>query len=274
MMIPDDLLYTESHEWIKREGAKIRVGLTDHAQSLLTRVVHVELPKLDRQVNADESIAVVESVKGASDICAPVKGTVVEANKALEADPGLINREPFGQGWIFVLKMRKAADLNSLKNPASYRKQLESANKVTTRAPASASPPPVAQVEPEKAIALLWSQRLKNTELSDASIPYSDPEYSSGSYSSLSREHRIQIFDDHRFTLSERTFANVSIPGFSTRPPAPTITSGTWKIEMVGRAPYLRLNGDDGSTKDFRLEEHSRGKLLLGAKAYAWNKLR
>lgn len=273
MMVPDDLLYTESHEWIKRENEKIRVGLTDHAQSLLTKVVHVELPKLDRQVNANEPIAVVESVKGASDICAPVKGTVVEANKALEADPELINREPFGQGWIFVLKMRNAADLRNLKDAARYRKQLEPANKVTTQVTASAPPPPVAQVEPEKAIALLWSVRLKNTELSDASIPYSDPDYSGG-YSSLSRERRIQIFDGHRFTLSERTFANVSIPGFSTRPPAPTITSGTWEIEMVGRAPYLRLNGDDGSTKDFRLEEHSRGKLLLNGKAYAWSKLR
>ena len=96
MMIPDDLLYTESHEWIKREGENIRVGITDHAQSELTDVVYVELPKLERQVNAKEPIAVVESVKAASDIYAPVKGTVVEANKALEADPGLINREPYG----------------------------------------------------------------------------------------------------------------------------------------------------------------------------------
>ena len=94
MIIPDDLLYTESHEWIKREGDNIRVGITDHAQSELTDVVYVELPKLERQVNAKEPIAVVESVKAASDIYAPVKGTVVEVNKALEADPGLINREP------------------------------------------------------------------------------------------------------------------------------------------------------------------------------------
>src|SRR3954453_8631398 len=98
MMIPDDLFYTESHEWIKREGENIRVGITDHAQSELTDVVYVELPKLDRRVNPKEQMAVGESGKEASDIYAPVKGRIGEANKALEADPGLINREPYAQG--------------------------------------------------------------------------------------------------------------------------------------------------------------------------------
>ena len=121
MTIPDDLLYTESHEWIKREGDNIRVGITDHAQSELTDVVYVELPKLERQVTAKEPIAVVESVKAASDIYAPVKGTVVEANKTLEADPGLINREPYGQGWIFVLKIENPNDLKNLKDASAYK---------------------------------------------------------------------------------------------------------------------------------------------------------
>jgi glycine cleavage system H protein len=121
MTIPDDLLYTESHEWIKREGENIRVGITDHAQSELTDVVYVELPKLKRQVNAKEPIAVVESVKAASDIYSPVKGTVLDANKALEADPGLINREPYGQGWIFVLKVENPDDLKNLKDASAYK---------------------------------------------------------------------------------------------------------------------------------------------------------
>jgi glycine cleavage system H protein len=123
--VPDDLLYTETHEWARREGDKLRVGITDHAQSELTDVVYVELPKMDRQANAKEAIAVVESVKAASDIYAPVKGTVVEVNKALEADPGLINREPYGQGWIFVLKIDNADELKQLKNADEYRKQIE-----------------------------------------------------------------------------------------------------------------------------------------------------
>jgi glycine cleavage system H protein len=124
MTIPDDLLYTESHEWIKREGDNVRIGITDHAQSELTDVVYVELPKLERQVNAKEPVAVVESVKAASDISAPVKGTVVEVNKALEADPGLINREPYAQGWIFVLKIDNPDDLKNLKGAAAYKQQI------------------------------------------------------------------------------------------------------------------------------------------------------
>ena len=124
MNIPDDLFYTETHEWIKREGENVRVGITDHAQSELTDVVYVELPKMDRHANAKEAIAVVESVKAASDIYAPVKGTVVEVNKALEADPGLINREPYGQGWIFVLKIDNVDELKQLKDSEAYRKQI------------------------------------------------------------------------------------------------------------------------------------------------------
>jgi len=124
MNVPDDLLYTESHEWIKREGDKIRIGITDHAQSELTDVVFVELPKIDRQANAKEAIAVVESVKAASDIYAPVKGAVVEANKALETDPGLVNREPYGQGWLFAMKIDNPDDLKNLKDAAAYKKQI------------------------------------------------------------------------------------------------------------------------------------------------------
>ncbi len=124
MNVPDDLLYTESHEWIKREGNNIRIGITDHAQAELTDVVYVELPKNDRQVNAKEAIAVVESVKAASDIYAPVKGTVVEANKALETNPALVNTDPFGEGWIYVLKVDNADDLKSLKDAAAYKAQI------------------------------------------------------------------------------------------------------------------------------------------------------
>ena len=124
MNVPDDLLYTESHEWIKREGDNIRVGITDHAQAELTDVVFVELPKIDREANAKEAIAVVESVKAASDIYAPVKGKVVDANKALEGNPALINTDPFGQGWLFVLKIANPDDLKSLKDAAGYKAQI------------------------------------------------------------------------------------------------------------------------------------------------------
>lgn len=124
MNVPDDLRYTETHEWIRQEGENIRVGVTDHAQAELTDVVFVELPKVGRSVNARETLAVIESVKAASDIYAPLKGTVVEANKALEANPALINTDPYGEGWIFALKIDQPSDLEKLRDASAYRQQI------------------------------------------------------------------------------------------------------------------------------------------------------
>ena len=121
MNVPDDLYYTESHEWVRVEGENARVGITDHAQAELTDVVYVELPKVGAAAEAKGQIAVVESVKAASDIYAPVKGTVAEVNKALEGNPALINTDPFGEGWIFVLKMASPDDVKQLKDSAAYR---------------------------------------------------------------------------------------------------------------------------------------------------------
>ena len=121
MNVPDNLLYTKSHEWIRREGDNIRVGITDHAQAELTDVVFVELPKVGTNVEAKAPVAVVESVKAASDIYAPVKGTVMEANNALTNNPALINSDPFGEGWIFVLKIDNPDDLKNLQSAAGLQ---------------------------------------------------------------------------------------------------------------------------------------------------------
>ncbi len=104
MNTPNELLYAKSHEWLRLEKDLGTVGITDHAQSALSDVVFVELPKPGRAVKQGEVIATVESVKAASDIYAPVGGTILESNATLTADPGLINREPYGQGWLFRLK--------------------------------------------------------------------------------------------------------------------------------------------------------------------------
>jgi glycine cleavage system H protein len=122
--VPDDLRYTESHEWVRVEGDKARVGITDHAQAELTDVVYVELPKVGTQVEARGQIAVVESVKAASDIYAPIKGEVVEANEALSNNPALVNTDPFGEGWIFVLKMASPDDVKQLKDAAAYKQAI------------------------------------------------------------------------------------------------------------------------------------------------------
>ena len=119
--VPDELFYTESHEWVRVEGENARVGITDHAQAELTDVVFVELPKVGTKVEARGNIAVVESVKAASDIYAPIAGEVVEANEALSSNPALVNTDPFGEGWIFVLKMNSPDDVKHLKDAAAYR---------------------------------------------------------------------------------------------------------------------------------------------------------
>jgi glycine cleavage system H protein len=124
MNVPDDLRYAESHEWVRVKGENARVGITDHAQAELTDVVYVELPKIGAKVKAKSQIAVVESVKAASDIYAPVSGTVIEVNKALEGNPALVNTDPFGEGWIFVLKMDSPDEVKQLKDAAGYRQQI------------------------------------------------------------------------------------------------------------------------------------------------------
>lgn len=124
MNVPEDLFYTESHEWVRVEGENARVGITDHAQAELTDVVYVELPKVGAQHEARGQIAVVESVKAASDIYAPIKGEVVAVNEALSSNPALVNTDPFGDGWIFVLKMAATDDAKQLKDAAAYKQSI------------------------------------------------------------------------------------------------------------------------------------------------------
>ena len=121
MNVPDDLRYNSSHEWVRLEGDIATIGITDHAQEELTDVVFVELPALGRSVDIGDPTAVVKSVKAASDIYAPISGEVVEANGAVEADPSLVNTDPYGNGWIFKLKVKDAAQVEALLDAAGYR---------------------------------------------------------------------------------------------------------------------------------------------------------
>jgi glycine cleavage system H protein len=124
MSIPADLLYATSHEWLRHEGDSATVGITEHAQHELTDVVYVELPAIGTHVEAGQQICVVESVKAASDIYSPAAGTVEEVNHALSSDPALINTDPYGNGWIFKLRLASNADLSALKTPEAYGEQL------------------------------------------------------------------------------------------------------------------------------------------------------
>lgn len=120
MSVPKELRFTKSHEWVKMEGDVALVGITDFAQEQLSDLTYVELPAVDEDVKAGEEIAVVESVKAASDVYAPISGTIVEVNESLSDSPELINRDPFGEGWIFKIRPKNPEDMNKLLDTDEY----------------------------------------------------------------------------------------------------------------------------------------------------------
>jgi glycine cleavage system H protein len=124
MLVPDDLKYADTHEWIRLDGEVGTVGITDHAQAELTDIVYVEVPAIGVKLEQKQAAAVVESVKAASDIYAPAGGEVVEVNKELEANPALVNTDPYGAGWLFKLKLSNQEELTGLKDPNAYRAQI------------------------------------------------------------------------------------------------------------------------------------------------------
>lgn len=121
MNLPSDLKYADSHEWAKLDGTIATIGITDHAQQELTDVVFVELPKVGSQISAGKACAVVESVKAASDIYAPISGEVVEVNSQVTANPALVNTDPYGKGWFFKVKLSNPDELNRLKSADAYK---------------------------------------------------------------------------------------------------------------------------------------------------------
>ena len=124
-MIPAELKYTESHEWVKDNGdGTVTVGITDHAQDALGDLVFVELPEIGKQLAVKDACAVVESVKAASDIYAPVPGEVTAANEALDGAPETINEDAYGDGWIFKLKLSDASALDDLLDAGAYEQVL------------------------------------------------------------------------------------------------------------------------------------------------------
>lgn len=127
MTIPANLRYTESHEWVRKEPDNtLTIGITDHAQSALGDIVFLELPEAGREVKAGDEVAVVESVKAASDIYAPITGEIIEANTAVTDAPDSINTEPYG-AWLFKIKPAKLDDIDALLDAASYAKIIDAA---------------------------------------------------------------------------------------------------------------------------------------------------
>ena len=124
MLVPEDLKYAETHEWVRIDKTIGTVGISDHAQAELTDIVYVELPKVGAKVTAKQPAAVVESVKAASDIYSPVSGEVTEVNSELESNPALVNTAPYAEGWLFKVQLEEGADFSELKDAAAYRTQI------------------------------------------------------------------------------------------------------------------------------------------------------
>lgn len=118
---PSDLKYTKTHEWVRDNGDNtVTIGITEHAQDLLGDVVFVELPEVESNLTAEENCGVIESVKAASDMNAPLDGEVTEVNEELDGEPELINTAPFGEGWIFSMKLKNMDDIEELMNADEY----------------------------------------------------------------------------------------------------------------------------------------------------------
>jgi glycine cleavage system H protein len=121
MNIPDDLLYSADHEWVRVDATHVRVGITDYAQDALGDIVYVALPAVGTEVAAGGQLGEVESTKSVSEIYAPVPGTVTAVNDALPGTPELLNGDPYGEGWICELELAEGVDLGDLLDPSAYR---------------------------------------------------------------------------------------------------------------------------------------------------------
>lgn len=125
MDLPNELLYSEEHEWVKKEDDKVRVGITDFAQSELGDVVFVELPEVGDEFEADEPFGSVESVKTVSELYAPVSGKVVEINEELEDSPEYVNESPYEEAWMIVLEVSDESELDNLLSDEQYKEIIE-----------------------------------------------------------------------------------------------------------------------------------------------------
>jgi glycine cleavage system H protein len=123
--IPKDLLYTEDHEWARKENGEITEGITDFAQSELQDIVFIELPEVGQEVAQGDSIAAIEAVKTVTDLYAAVSGKIVKVNKELEKKPELINKDPYDTGWIVKIKISEPAELETLLVPSEYKKVIQ-----------------------------------------------------------------------------------------------------------------------------------------------------
>ena len=122
--VPEGLYYTKEHEWIKVDGGQVIIGITDHAQNALTDIVYIELPDVGQTMGDMDEFAIVESVKSASPIFAPLAGEIIEVNEELEDAPELMNSSPYGDGWIVIMKLDNPDGVGSLMDASQYKAEI------------------------------------------------------------------------------------------------------------------------------------------------------
>ncbi len=125
MNIPEDLKYTQEHEWVKAEGEIATIGITDYAQSELSDIVYLELPEVGKTLQKGDVITTLEAVKTVADVYTPVSGEIIEVNEKLKDQPGLINEDPYGEGWIVKIRMSNPDELNELLSAEEYKNIIE-----------------------------------------------------------------------------------------------------------------------------------------------------
>ena len=124
-MNPDDIKYHREHAWVRVEGKRATIGISDYAQQQLGDIVYVDLPEIDTEVDADSELSEIESTKATSPVVSPVSGTIVEVNEDLADSPEIINEDPYGNGWLVVVDLSDASELNDLMSKAEYEKFLK-----------------------------------------------------------------------------------------------------------------------------------------------------
>ena len=125
MHIPENLKYTSDHEWVMIQNDRAKVGITDYAQDALGDVVFVDIPEVGKRVTVGETVTEVESTKSVSDIYAPLEGEIIEINQDLDDSPELLNEDPYGEGWIFILELDEAASTDNLLTASEYRELVD-----------------------------------------------------------------------------------------------------------------------------------------------------
>jgi glycine cleavage system H protein len=124
-MNPDDIKYHREHAWVRAEGKRATIGITDYAQQQMGDIVYIDLPEVDTEIDADSELSEVESTKATSPVVSPISGTVAEVNEDLADSPEIINEDPYGNGWLVVLEMGDPSELNDLMSKSEYEKYLK-----------------------------------------------------------------------------------------------------------------------------------------------------